>query len=97
MTVLSIALFSRWTRRRPTPGWSVKIHLTLLAGIVPVLAPLALLIADRISGISALRWLAIPVGVATGISLLTASGRMATRRLEQRQVEILTLVGAGDP
>ncbi len=81
----------------PTPGWSVKIHLALLAGVVPVLPPVAFLVADRITGIAALQWLAIPVGVATGVALFVGFGRAATRRLVSHQVEILTVVGAGGP
>ena len=73
----------------PTPGWSLKVHVTLLAVALTALPALALLVAGVAADAPLLRWLAVPVGVATGVALALALGRVATRRLRRDQLDIL--------
>ena len=67
----------------PTPAWSVKIHLALLAvaatGVPAVAVPV-------------IGWWAILLGAATGTLLAGELGSLAVRRLRRNQVGILQLL-----
>lgn len=69
----------------PTPAWSLKVHLALLAVALTGLPPALALIAG--SG-----WAAVPVGALTGLLLALWLGRLAIRRLTERQIDILAIL-----
>ena len=69
----------------PTPAWSLKVHVALLVVALAALPPLVLLLTGW-------RWVAVPVGVVTGVALAFELGRRAAARLARRQVELLALL-----
>lgn len=80
----------------PTPGWSLKVHLALVAVALTALPPMLVLPAAAHWHLGGLAWAALPVGVATGATLAWALGRRATARLADRQVAMLeTLADIG--
>ena len=80
----------------PTPAWSLKIHLALVAVALTALPPMLVLAAAAHWHLGGWAWAALPVGVASGATLAWALGRRATARLADRQVAMLeTLADIG--
>ena len=79
----------------PTPAWSLKIQAALYAVAATSLPTVAVLIAGAVTHERGLVWLAVPVALATGVALALGLARLAVRRLDREQVDILrTLVAA---
>jgi ABC-2 type transport system permease protein len=76
----------------PTPAWSLKIHIALLAVALTGLPPVLFLLAGGLGHLPWLRWAAVPAGVATGAALAVYLGRRAVARLENQEVRILRLL-----
>jgi ABC-2 type transport system permease protein len=76
----------------PTPAWSLKVHIALLAVALTTLVPAMILLAAWLGQTSWLSWAAVPAGIATGVSLAAYLGRRAVIRLESQQVRILTIL-----
>jgi ABC-2 type transport system permease protein len=76
----------------PTPAWSLKVHIALLAVALTTLVPVMILLAAWLGQTSWLSWAAVPAGIATGVSLAAYLGRRAVIRLESQQVRILTIL-----
>jgi hypothetical protein len=75
----------------PAPARVLKTHLALIALPVITVAPAAaLLAAGTATHDVALRWLAVPVGLAWGVLLCWRSVRQAQQRLESHGPEIFT-------
>jgi ABC-2 type transport system permease protein len=66
----------------PTPAWSLKVHAALVAVALTAAPPLVLLLVGW-------HWVAVPVGVLTGVGFATGLGRRATVRLARGQVGLL--------
>jgi ABC-2 type transport system permease protein len=71
----------------PTPAWSLKVHVALVAVALTALPVALVLVAGG-------GWLAVPAGVLTGTALAAWLGRLAATRLAERQVEILHTLAA---
>ncbi|GAA5188182.1 hypothetical protein GCM10023322_38210 [Rugosimonospora acidiphila] len=81
-----------------TPGWVIKAYATLLLTPLTAAPAAGLLIVGAVAGSPVLSWLAVPVAAGTGAALALGLGRVATRRLEARQFDILaTIVGDSSP
>jgi hypothetical protein len=76
----------------PTPAWSLKVHIALLAVALTGLPPAAFLLAGWLGQLAGLRWVAVPAGLVTGACLAGWLGQRAVARLERRQVPILRLL-----
>jgi ABC-2 type transport system permease protein len=76
----------------PGPGYSLKVHVALLVFAATAAAPAAVLLAAALTHTTWLAWLAVAIGIATGALLAASLGALATRRLETRQVAVLTLL-----
>jgi ABC-2 type transport system permease protein len=76
----------------PTPAWSLKVHIALLAVALTGLPPVLVLLAGGPGHLPWLRWAAVPAGLATGACLAGWLGQRAVTRLEHRQVPILRLL-----
>lgn len=66
----------------PTPAWSLKVHVAVVAVSLTALPAALVLVAGG-------RWLALPAGILTGAVLASWLGRLAITRLADRQVQIL--------
>lgn len=73
----------------PTPAWSLKVHIALIAVPLTALPPALTLLAAAHWQLRWLAWAAIPVGIATGLTLTRTLGSRATARLTHRQVPML--------
>ncbi len=76
----------------PTPAWSLKVHIALLAVALTALVPVTILLAAGLWPTPWLSWTAVPAGIATGALLAADLGRRAVTRLESQQVSILTVL-----
>ena len=76
----------------PTPAWSLKIHIALLAVSLTALAPVLIVLAAWLWHANWVLWVALPAGLATGMALTTRLGRGAVRRLERDQVQVLKVL-----
>ncbi len=72
-----------------TPAWSLKVHIALIAVPLTALPPALTLLAAAHWQLPWLTWTAIPVGIATGLTLTRTLGNRATMRLAHRQVPML--------
>lgn len=72
-----------------TPAWSLKVHIALIAVPLTALPPALTLLAAAHWQLPWLSWTAIPVGIATGLTLTCTLGSHATARLTHRQVPML--------
>lgn len=72
-----------------TPAWSLKVHIALIAVPLTALPPALTLLAAAHWQLPWLSWTAIPVGIATGLTLTRTLGSRATMRLAHRQVPML--------
>ncbi len=73
----------------PSPQRVLKTHLALIGvPLITLLPALALLIAGTAAHVTALKWLAVPVGLAWTIGLCWQSSRAAQRRLLANGPEI---------
>jgi len=77
----------------PSPMRVLKVHIALI--VLPAiawLAPGALLLAGQLGHSTALKWLAVPVGIGWGALLCWWSGRTAEQRLAAHGPEIFARV-----
>ncbi len=82
----------------PTPEWSIKVHLALVAVTLTAAPPAALVAGATLTHHHALAWAGVPLGVLTAVVGFGLLGRMAARRLQSHQLTILgTLRGPGPP
>jgi ABC-2 type transport system permease protein len=79
----------------PTPAWSLKVHIALLAVAFGALIPVIILLAAGLWPTPWLSWAAVAAGIATGVLLAAYLGRHAITRLENQQVSILTVLTDG--
>ena len=73
----------------PTPAYSLKVHIALVAVALTAVVPIGVLLAARAWHEPWLSWVAVPVGLATGAALAAYLGGLAVSRLQNRQVPIL--------
>jgi len=78
----------------PTPAWSLKVHLALVAVTLTAAPSLALLTAGAATHRPWLAWTAVPVAALTGALLLHRLGAAAARRLRTTQTTILYTLSA---
>jgi ABC-2 type transport system permease protein len=71
----------------PTPAWSLKVHVALVAVALTALPAALVLVAGG-------GWLAVPAGILTGTVLAVWLGRLAAARLDEHQVGILHTLAA---
>jgi ABC-2 type transport system permease protein len=76
----------------PTPAYSLKVHIALVAIALTGLVPVAILVAARLWDEPWLSWVAVPAGLATGAALAAWLGELAVTRLQNRQVRILRVL-----
>jgi ABC-2 type transport system permease protein len=76
----------------PTPAWSLKVHLALVAVALTALVPVLILVAAALWHQGGLSWAAVPAGLASGAALTAWLGRRAVTRLERQQVRILRVL-----
>ena len=72
-----------------TPAWSLQVHIALIAVPLTALPPALTLLAAAQWQLHWLTWAAIPVGIATGLTLAYTLGSRAAARLAHRQVPML--------
>ncbi|WP_243063993.1 hypothetical protein [Humibacter sp. RRB41] len=78
----------------PAPAWPAKVWATLILTALSAAPAIALLVVGALEQSLVLQWLAVPVGILTGIALAVGLGRAAQKRLESRQFEILAQLAA---
>jgi ABC-2 type transport system permease protein len=76
----------------PTPAWSLKVHIALVAVALTALAHALVLAAAWRWHLGGLSWAAVPAGLASGVFLAADLGRRAAARLERQQVAVLKLL-----
>ena len=76
----------------PTPAWSLKVHIALVAMALTALVPVLVLVAAGLWHLGWLSWAAVPAGLASGAGLAAWLGRRAVTRLERQQVRILRVL-----
>ena len=78
----------------PTPLWSLKVHIALVAVALTAAPAVALLALGSAGHDSALSWAGVAVAAATAIACAALMGTAAVRRLTSRQLDILRLLAA---
>jgi ABC-2 type transport system permease protein len=78
----------------PTPLYSLKVELALVAVALTAAPPVGVALAGSLTGLTWLTWLAVPVGVGTGLMLAWWLGAVAARRLPTTQVAMLRVLAA---
>jgi ABC-2 type transport system permease protein len=78
----------------PTPQYSLKVHIALVAVALAAAPPIAVALAGSAAGLGWLTWLAVPAGVGTGLLLAWWLGAIAARRLPATQVAMLRMLAA---
>jgi ABC-2 type transport system permease protein len=79
----------------PGPTWVVKAYATIVAVAVSTAPTVVLLVIGTASGLVSLTWIAILVGVLTGVFCAVVLGRIAGNRLAAQGPEVFqTLAGA---
>jgi ABC-2 type transport system permease protein len=82
----------------PTPAWVLKVYSALILTAITAVPAVALLVFGMLDRSSILTWSAVPIGIATGVLLAVGLGRVASRRLVARDVDILAgLTAASTP
>jgi ABC-2 type transport system permease protein len=76
----------------PTPAWSLKVHLALIAIALTPIPPIILLAVGTLIHHGWLTWAAVPLGILTSLAATHQLGRLATRRLQAHQVTILRTI-----
>jgi ABC-2 type transport system permease protein len=76
----------------PTPAWSLKVHVALVAVALTAVVPVLILVAAAHWHLDGLAWAAVPAGLASGAGLAAGLGRRASARLDRRQVAILKVL-----
>jgi ABC-2 type transport system permease protein len=76
----------------PTPAWSLKVHIALVAVALTAVLPVGILVAAGLGHRGGLAWAAVPAGLASGTVLAAGLGRRAVTRLERREVAILRIL-----
>ena len=91
--VSTLSMFPLTADGGPTPQRQIKVNLMLIGTPIATLFPVvALLIAGTAAHSTALKWLALPVGLAWGVLLCWKLGQIAQRQLETRGPELFSLV-----
>jgi ABC-2 type transport system permease protein len=81
-----------------TAAWPVKVYATLICIALSAAPTVAVLIVGTATGLTWLDWLAVGIGVVSGIACTVGLGRLAIARLEIRQYAILEqLTAASSP
>jgi ABC-2 type transport system permease protein len=78
----------------PAPAWPAKVWATLILTVVTALPTVAILIIGAVADSLVLQWLAVPLGILTGIIFASTLGRVARKRLESHQFDILAKLAA---
>jgi ABC-2 type transport system permease protein len=79
----------------PAPARVLKTNASVIAlPVITLLPAVALLVAGTVTHDVAVRWLAVPVGLAWGALLCWRSVRLAQQRLESHGAEIFARVRA---
>jgi ABC-2 type transport system permease protein len=78
----------------PTPLWSLKVHVALVAVALTAAPAVALLAVGSASHNSALSWAGVAVAAATAAACAALMGAAAARRLQARQLDVLRLLAA---
>ncbi|HWD62905.1 MAG TPA: hypothetical protein VG369_10450 [Humibacter sp.] len=78
----------------PAPAWPAKVWATLILTTVSAAPAVALLIVGALAQSLLLQWLAVPLGILTGIILAVTLGHAAQKRVESRQFDILEQLAA---
>jgi ABC-2 type transport system permease protein len=78
----------------PTPAWSLKVHIALIAVTLTAAPAAAVLTLGRLDHNSAVSWAGVAVAVLTAVAYVALLGRAAVRRLQARQVGILRVLAA---
>jgi ABC-2 type transport system permease protein len=73
----------------PTPSWTLKVYATLILTCVSSAPALALLIVGAATGAGWVSWLALPIGIVTGVICTFGLGSLATKQLVRRGPEML--------
>jgi ABC-2 type transport system permease protein len=76
----------------PTPAWSLKVHVALVAVALTALAPATMALAGWYWQVRWLPWAGVPVGLLSGTALLVSLGRRAMQRLERDQVQVMRVL-----
>jgi ABC-2 type transport system permease protein len=74
----------------PTPAWSLKVHVALVAVAATAAPPLVVVLAGG-------GWAAVAVGVVSGTVLAAGLGRLAVARLARRQVALIAAATGATP
>jgi ABC-2 type transport system permease protein len=78
----------------PTPAWSLKVHIALIAVTLTAAPAAAVLAVGSLSHNSAVSWLGVAVAAVTAVASVVLLGRAAAGRLQARQVGILRVLAA---
>jgi ABC-2 type transport system permease protein len=78
----------------PTPAWSLKVHIALIAVALTAAPAAAMLTLGSLGHDPVLSWAAVAVAAITGTAFTALFGTAATRRLQARQVDILRVLAA---
>ena len=78
----------------PTPAWSLKVHIALVAVALTAAPAAAVLTLGTIGHDTALSWAGVAVAALTAAALTSLLGTAATRRLQTCQVDILRVLAA---
>ena len=78
----------------PTPAWSLKVHIALVAAALTAAPAAAVLALGAAGHDTAVSWAGVAVAVTTATALAIVPGRAGTSRLRARQVDILRLLAA---
>jgi ABC-2 type transport system permease protein len=76
----------------PTVTWVLKAYVTIILTALATTPTLALLIVGTVSGATWLSWIAVPVGVLTGLASALLLGKFAETRLARRGPEIFQVL-----
>lgn len=73
----------------PTPAWSLKVHVALIAVALTAAPTIGLLILGGLDHSGVVSWLGVAVGAVTAAACTAAGGAAAARRLSARQTVVL--------
>jgi len=76
----------------PGPTWVVKAYATIVAVAISAAPPIALLVIGIVSRLAPLTWIAVPVGVLTGVCCAVVLGRIAGNLLARRGPEVFQIL-----
>ena len=76
----------------PTPAFSLKVHVALVAVLLSALPAFTLLVLGDIGGRPLVTWLAVAVATLTATVAILTLGSAAIRRLQVRSVDMLRVL-----